>query len=73
MLPVNDARRHGDDTALRTKIFERPETTIGVGGPGHHSRHDIDHSDPHLAAYRARAAGSAGAALAIDAGYQNTL
>ena len=61
------------DTKLRTSIFERPDTTIGVGKPGHHSRHDIDHSDPHLAAYRARATGAAGAALIIDAGYQNTL
>jgi hypothetical protein len=55
------------DRKLRADIFERPTTTLGVGRPGHRSRHDIDHSDPHLAAYRARATGAAGAAGGLEA------
>jgi hypothetical protein len=55
------------DTKLRADIFERPTTTLGVGKPGHRSRHDIDHSDPQLAAYRARATGSPGAAGGLEA------
>jgi hypothetical protein len=48
------------DPTLRADIFERPSTTLGVGRPGHRSRHDIDHSDPRLAALRDRATGNAG-------------
>jgi hypothetical protein len=47
------------DAKLRADIFERPSTTLGVGKPGHRSRHDIDHSDPRLAALRNRANESA--------------
>ena len=36
-----------------------PVTTLGPDGP-RHSRHDIDHSDPRLAAFRARATGTVG-------------
>ena len=44
------------DARQRAAIFERPLTTLSA--PGHHSRRDIDHSDPQLAAYRARTAGA---------------
>jgi hypothetical protein len=36
---------------LRAEIFERPMTTLPPPRPGHRSR-GVDHSDPHLAAYR---------------------
>ena len=39
------------DRALRSAIFERPQTTLGAPAGRRRSR-DIDHSDPHLAAYR---------------------
>jgi hypothetical protein len=39
------------DEKLRAGIFERPVTTLAPPS-GRRSRHDIDHSDPHLAAYR---------------------
>ncbi|MGY1802087.1 TIGR04222 domain-containing membrane protein [Blastococcus sp. SYSU D00922] len=44
---------------LRAEIFERPPTTVPPPRPGHRSR-GVDHSDPHLAAYRT--GGSAAAA-----------
>jgi hypothetical protein len=50
------------DPTLRAAIFERPVTTLGPA-PSRHSRHDIDHSDPRLAAYRDRATGSSGAPI----------
>ena len=53
------------DTKLRAAIFERPTTTLGVPGP-RRSRHDIDHSDPKLAAFRARATGASGAATGLE-------
>ncbi len=53
------------DAKLRADIFERPSTTLGVGKPGHRSRHDIDHSDPQLSAYRTGAGGVAGAGTAF--------
>jgi len=53
------------DAKLRAAIFERPATTLGVPGP-RHSRHDIDHSDPKLAAFRARATGASGAATGLE-------
>lgn len=43
----------------RAEIFERPPTTVPPPRPGHRSR-GVDHSDPHLAAYRT--GGSAAAA-----------
>jgi hypothetical protein len=39
------------DPARRSAIFERPQTALRPAPPGRRSR-DIDHSDPHLAAYR---------------------
>ena len=60
------------DPKLRADIFERPPTTLGVGRAGHRSRHDIDHSDPHLAAFRSRATGAAGAAIGLEAGFDGT-
>jgi hypothetical protein len=39
------------DQRLRTEIFEIPTTSLTPPGRGRRSR-DIDHSDPHLAAYR---------------------
>ena len=59
------------DAKLRSAIFERPLTTLGVGRPGRRSRDDIDHSDPRLAGYRARATGATGAAIVIDAGFES--
>lgn len=48
------------DAKLRAAIFELPVTTLGP--PGQRHSHDIDHSDPHLAAYRTGgAAAKAGA------------
>ena len=52
------------DQRLRADIFERPVTTIGPPG-SHRWRHDIDHSDPQLAAFRARATGNSGAAAVL--------
>ena len=54
------------DERQRVEIFEPPDTTLGVG---RRSRHDIDHSDPQLAVYRARAIGAAGAAIGLEAGF----
>jgi hypothetical protein len=53
------------DAKLRAAIFERPATTLGVPGP-RRSRHDIDHSDPKLAAFRARATGASGAGTGLE-------
>jgi hypothetical protein len=53
------------DAKLRAAIFERPVTTLGAAAPGH-SRHDIDHSDPRLAAFRARATGNSGAPTGLE-------
>jgi hypothetical protein len=39
------------DEKLRDRIFERPVTTLAPPSR-RRSRHDIDHSDPHLAAHR---------------------
>src|SRR4051794_30363085 len=66
-------RRAMTDAKQRSDVFERPATTLGVTAPGHRSRHDIDHSDPQLAAYRARATGAAGAAVVLDIGFDGTL
>jgi hypothetical protein len=44
---------HQPGNRLRAEIFERPATTLPPPRPGHRSR-GVDHSDPHLAAYRAR-------------------
>jgi hypothetical protein len=60
------------DQKLRADIFDRPVTTMGVGRPGHHSRHDIDHSDPRLAAFRARATGDPRAAIGLESGFIGT-
>ena len=56
------------DGRLREAIFERPVTTLGVPGP-RRWRHDIDHSDPQPAAFRARATGAAGAAIGLEVGF----
>ena len=53
------------DQKLRADIFERPVTTLGPAAP-RHSRHDIDHSDPKLAAFRARATGNSGAPTGLE-------
>ena len=52
------------DAKLRSAIFERPVTTLSVPG-ARRSRHDIDHSDPQLAAFRARATGNSGIAAVL--------
>lgn len=52
------------DRKLRADIFERPTTTLTPEG-SRPTRHDIDHSDPHLSAYRAGEAGAAGAGTAF--------
>jgi hypothetical protein len=55
------------DARLRTNIFELPVTTLGP--PGRRHSHDIDHSDPRLAAYRTGgAAASAGVFLEATGG-----
>jgi hypothetical protein len=53
---------HQPGNRLRTEIFERPETTLPPPRPGHRSR-GVDHSDPHLAAYRTPRAPGADAFL----------
>lgn len=52
------------DARQRAEIFEPPDTTLHASPS--RSRHDIDHSDPRLAALRARATGTAGAYVGID-------
>jgi hypothetical protein len=55
------------DPKLRAAIFELPVTTLGP--PGRRHSHDIDHSDPRLAAYRTGGtAASAGAFLEVTGG-----
>lgn len=56
------------DTAMRAAIFERPVTTLGPV-PTARSRHDIDHSDPRLAAFRPRATGARGAGTGLEGTY----
>jgi hypothetical protein len=58
------------DARQRADIFEPPDTTLHPGP--RRSRHDIDHSDPHLAAFRGRATGAAGAAIGLEAGFDGT-
>jgi hypothetical protein len=53
------------DADLRAAIFERPVTTLGPV-PTPRSRHDIDHSDPHLAAFRGRATGDRNSATGLE-------
>jgi hypothetical protein len=57
------------DPELRTAIFERPVTSLG---PARSSRfrHDIDHSDPKLSAYRTPSTGASGKGTDIDALYR---
>jgi hypothetical protein len=53
---------------LRAEIFERPTTTLPPARPGHRSR-GVDHSDPHLAAYRTGgSAAAAGTFVAVSNG-----
>jgi len=53
---------------LRAEIFERPTTTLPPARPGHRSR-GVDHSDPHLAAYRTGgSAAAAGTFVAVNNG-----
>ena len=56
------------DTALRAAIFERPITTLAPA-PSRRSRHDIDHSDPLLTAFRGRATGDTRAATGLEGTY----
>jgi hypothetical protein len=49
------------DRRLCSEIFERSVTTLGP--PGHRRSHDIDHSDPRLAAYRTGGAAAAAGAF----------
>jgi hypothetical protein len=49
---------------LRAEIFERPSTTLPPPRPGHRSR-GVDHSDPHLAAYRTPRGGTTDAGAFI--------
>ena len=46
-----DGREAMSDSRLRAEIFELPTTSLTPPRPGHRS-HDVDHSDPKLAAYR---------------------
>lgn len=57
------------DHGLRAAIFDRPVTTLGPV-PGSRFRHDIDHSDPKLAAYRTPSSGAYDRAAAIEALYR---
>lgn len=55
------------DRRLCSEIFERSVTTLGP--PGRRRTHDIDHSDPRLAAYRTGgSAAAAGAFLVVTGG-----
>ena len=58
------------DTKLRTAVFERPVTTIGQ--PGSPSRHDFDHSDAHLAAFRGRGIVAGGASAVLGPSFDGT-
>jgi hypothetical protein len=58
------------DPELRAAIFERPVTTLGPGR--RRSRHDIDHSDPRLSAFRARATGDRGAGTGLEGTYMGS-
>jgi hypothetical protein len=60
-----DGRQQLGNPRLRSEIFDRPTTTVPPTRPGHRSR-GVDHSDPHLAAYRT--GGSAAAAGTFLAG-----
>jgi hypothetical protein len=53
----------------RAAIFERPVTTLGIP-ERRRWRHDIDHSDPELAAGRAASTGASGKAADIEAMYR---
>jgi hypothetical protein len=55
---------------LRTEIFERPMTTLPPPRPGHRSR-GVDHSDPHLAAYRTGGSAAAAGAYLARASHGN--
>ncbi len=63
-------RRAMTDERQRADIFEPPDTTLHPGP--RRSRHDVDHSDPRLAAFRGRATGAAGAAIGLEAGFDGT-
>lgn len=52
------------DAQLRAGIFEPPVTTLAPPG-ARRSRHDVDHSDPRLRAYRTGAQGVAGTGTAF--------
>ena len=58
------------DQKLRADIFERPVTTIGR--PGARSRHDIDHSDPRLAAMRGHGIVEGGARAVLGPSFDGT-
>ncbi|WP_116451087.1 TIGR04222 domain-containing membrane protein [Blastococcus litoris] len=60
-------RRALADARRRSEIFDRPSTVLAP--PGGRDRHDVDHSDPRLAAYRTGgSAAAAGAYLIGPAG-----
>jgi hypothetical protein len=58
------------DARQRADIFEPPDTTLHTGP--RRSRHDIDHSDPHLAAMRGRGIVAGGAAAVLGPSYDGT-
>jgi hypothetical protein len=53
-----DGREAMSDARLRAEIFEPPTTSLTPPRAGHRS-HDVDHSDPKLAAYRRGGSASA--------------
>ena len=55
------------DPARRSAIFERPQTSLRPA-IGHRRPRDIDHSDPHLAAYRTGGAAAAAGTYALFSG-----
>jgi hypothetical protein len=59
------------DPELRAAIFERPVTTLGPAHPSRF-RHDIDHSDPRLSAFRARATGARNSSTGLEGTYMGT-
>jgi hypothetical protein len=55
------------DEQLRSEIFERTTTALEPAPPRRRSR-GIDHSDPHLAAYRTGGAAAAAGVFALFEG-----
>jgi hypothetical protein len=55
------------DASLRAAVFEPPVTTLAPPG-SRRSRHDVDHSDPQLAALRNAGIAAGGAAIGLSLG-----